>query len=238
VALWTAATCAAALAITIIDALLLHRKRSFFTGGFLAATHANGLAEAAGFLLASLIVDLGVAGLLAAIILWGTSRLRLHSWARFALLTLGALTPLLLWDFISYSLLDYLGDAFDLGLMFDLTGRSTGEVFAVASSHLATPAVLVTAAVAGVVGVVWTLNKVARGLRGPVSPGSRVVLLGSAAFIVGLATSTGASVTSDLAEDGLRRKASGQLFMWLIAELTDVDRDGYGIGGRNRDPAP
>jgi len=236
---WATATAGAALAITTVDALLLQRKRSFFTGGFLAATHANGPAEGAAFVATSLIVDASIAGILAAILLWFTSRVRLRPLARLTLVALGALSPLLIWDFISYSLLAFLGDAFDLGLMFDLTGRSTSEVFAVASSHLATPVALVVAAAAVLLALVWTLERFGPGVsRARATASRRVAFLGCAAFVVGLLTCTAASSVSDLAEDGLRRKASGQVFMWLASELSDVDRDGFGIGGRNSDPDP
>jgi hypothetical protein len=236
---WVTATAGAALAITTIDAFLLQQKKSFFTGGFLSATHASGFAEGAGFVATSLIVDASIAGLLAAMILWLTSRLRLRPEARLALVALGALVPLVIWDFVTYSLLGYLGDAFDLGLMFDLTGRSTGELFAVASSHLATPVALITAAGAVVLALVWALDRFGHGLpRARLRAASGIALLGFAAFVIGLLTHGVASSASDVAEDGLRRKASGQVFTWLVSELTDFDRDGSGIGGRTSDPAP
>ncbi len=79
--------------------------------------------------------------------------------SRLALVALGATAPLAIWDFVNYSLLAYLGDAFDLGLMFDLTGRAPDEVFAVASSHLVLPACLILVAIAAIGGIVWALNR-------------------------------------------------------------------------------
>jgi hypothetical protein len=236
---WGTATAGAALAITSIDAFLLQQKKSFFTGGFLSATHANGFADGAGFVATSLIVDASIAGLLAAMILWLTSRLRLRPEARLALVALGALAPLVIWDFVTYSLLGYLGDAFDLGLMFDLTGRSASEVFAVSSSHLATPVALIVAGAVVLLMLVWALDRFGPGAsRSRTTASRRLAMLACTAFVGGLLTHGVTSSTSDLAEDGLRRKASGQVFMWLISELTDFDRDGSGIGGRTSDPDP
>ncbi len=135
-AFWLATTLAGALALTAFDALLLQKTKAFFTGGFLSPLHTSGPVEAAGFLLTSVLVDAGLVGLLAALVLWVTSRLRLTTAARVAAVLIGAVSPFLFMDFVSYKLLTYLGDAFDLSLMFDLTGRRTDEIVAVASSQL------------------------------------------------------------------------------------------------------
>ncbi|MBA3886445.1 MAG: hypothetical protein H0X67_12035, partial [Acidobacteria bacterium] len=140
--LWLRGTMAAACVVTVLDGALLQQKKSFFTGGFLSAQHASTVPEAAGFVAASLIVDASLLGLIAVALLWMTSRLRLSRGARLLLVAGGSLTPVVIWTFIAYSLLSYLGDAFDLGLMFDLTGRDAGEIMAVASAHMAAPTLL------------------------------------------------------------------------------------------------
>ena len=234
---WASATAAASLSITTLDALLLQQKKSFFTGGFLSAVNAATLPQATGFLAVSLLVDASIVGITAAILLWLTSRAGLTRSARLALVGLGAVAPLVIWDFIAYTLLAYLGDAFDLGLMFELTGRSTGEMLAVSSAHLAAPLALTACAVVGLGGIVWALNRF--NTRRHTATASRRLLAATCGlFVGGLVTHAVASSTSDVAEDGLRRKASGQIYTWLLAELTDFDRDGYGVGGRTGDPAP
>ena len=236
---WASATAAASLSITTLDALLLQQKKSFFTGGFLSAVNAATLPQATGFLAVSLLVDASIVGITAAILLWLTSRAGLTRSARFALVGLGAVAPLVIWDFIAYTLLAYLGDAFDLGLMFELTGRSTGEMLAVSSAHLAAPLALTACAVVGLGGIVWALNRFDRGSRRHEAAASRGLLAATCGlFVVGLLTHAVASSTSDVAEDGLRRKGSGQMFTWLLSALTDFDGDGFGMGGRNGDPDP
>ena len=236
---WLRGTAAAAIGITALDAALLQQKKAFFTGGFLTEIHVDGAAGAVAFLTTSLLVDAGVAGLIAVAILLAFSRLRLGRRARLVLAGAGALAPLVIWDFINYSLLTYLGDAFDLGLMFDLTGRDASEVFAVASSHLVVPAALTVAAAASLAGLVWTVDRFAGSARRAPSTVSRRLAAGAAAlFAAALVLFGAATAASDTIEDGLRRKASGQLFIALTDVLTDFDGDGFGIGGRTSDPAP
>ena len=134
--LWWRLTAVGAVSMTVFDALLLQKSKAFFTGGFLAPLHTSGPVEATGFLLGSLIVDAGVIGVAAALLMGITSRLHLSTAARTLTVLMGAVSPLLFIDFVNYRLLTYLGDAFDLDLMFELTGRKAGEIVAVASSQL------------------------------------------------------------------------------------------------------
>lgn len=235
---WTLGTALAALTITGLEAALLQQKKAFFTGGFLTAVHAGSLAEGAGFLLLSLAVDLGVLGLLAALVVAMSGRWPLTRAARVVLVFAGSLAPLLAWNFIEYSLLTYLGDTFDLGLMFELTGRSASEVLAVASGHLLAPLIAAGVGAIGIIALVAVVNRVGGQPRHRAAASKRLLVLAAAAFVIALMLFATTSATSDLAEDGLRRKGSGQALTHLFAALTDFDGDGFGIGGRLADPAP
>jgi hypothetical protein len=57
---WLGGTLGAALVLTAIESFILQEKRSFFTGGFLAAEHVTSIWEGAAFLGASVVVDGGV----------------------------------------------------------------------------------------------------------------------------------------------------------------------------------
>jgi hypothetical protein len=237
--LWFQGTLAAACTAAALDAALLQQKKSFFTGGFLSAIHASTIPEAAGFLLASVIVDASLLGLFALALLWATSGLRLTRHARLVLVAGGALTPLVIWTFINYSLLSYLGDAFDLDLMFDLTGRNPGELLAVSSSHLALPALLGSGAILAVGAAVWAVNRLGeQARRATVHVPWRLAVTALALFVTGFVLAGVSAATSDLLEDGLRRKGVGNTYTRLTAAITDFDGDGYGIGGRVSDPAP
>ena len=225
------------LTMTCLDAVLLQQKKSFFTGGFLTGTQASTLGEAAAFLSVSLVVDASVAGVLAAVILLAFSRIHLTRRARLFLVAAGAATPLIIWDFVNYSLLTHLGDAFDLGLMLDLAG-SVSEIFAVASSHLVVPAALTVSATLFLAGGVAALNRYSQSARTRARFSRGLFVAAGGLFVAGLLLFGVTTAASDVIEDGLRRKASGQVFTTITARLTDFDRDGYGIGGRTSDPAP
>jgi hypothetical protein len=237
---WAGATLAAAAAISAFDALLLQRKKSFFTGGFLTDVHASGLRDATGFLATSALVDAGLIGLLAFALVCLSARVPLSRTGRFVLLAAGAALPPLVWAFLTYQLAAYLGDAFDLGLMFDLTGQSPAEILAVSSAHLVGPTLLIVAAGVLVAAVVWTIDRWAPvGSKARAGwPSRRLAGAAGALFVGALGVFGSVSWASELAEDGLRRKASGQFYMRLLEALTDFDRDGFGIGGRSGDPAP
>jgi hypothetical protein len=233
-ALWTSATLAAAAAISLADAALLARTRGIFTGGFLSPQHLDTWPERGLFVTVSLLSDAAVTGLVVMCALLCAHRLRLRTASAGLLAICAAAGPLLIADIISYELLAYLGDSFDLALMFDLAGRSTHELLAVSAAHLVTPAILVSgAAGATAFAVIWAQRKtsgaVIRRFGRPLIP----LMLLVAGFVAHVWARTG----SDVLDDALRRKPTGRLFGALAEGLTDVDRDGYGILGRPRDPS-
>jgi len=236
---WLQNTLLVALAVTAFDAVLLQQKKAFFTGGFLSAFNTRGPLETLAFLSASVLTDVGAAGLLVAAAMWIAGRFRLTPTARRTAVLMTAAAPFLIDNFITYQLLSYLGDAFDLSLMFDLTGRQPAEFLAVSSQHLIGPSFLLLAACVAACGLVWAINR----LRSRALPSRLRVPL--AAFVAASILFTTVGVTSaairasnETFEDGLRRKPSGSVYGWLTELVTDVDRDGYGIGGRTSDPAP
>lgn len=237
--LWRQHTAAVALGVTAFDAFLLQQKKAFFTGGFLSAYHTSGPVEGIGFLAVSLLSDAGVAALLVAAAVWLTGRFRLTPLARHAGILMLAAAPLLVADFVMYQLLTYLGDAFDLSLMFELTGEQPGEFLAVSSQHLLAPSMLLVAGGTAAIGLVWAVNRAGRDrgasrLRVP----RRAFAAASALFLAGGIAFAVARAASETFEDGLRRKPSGSLFGSLADLVTDMDRDGFGVGGRLSDPDP
>src|SRR5688572_20908078 len=143
---WRRVVLAVAGVMTALDAGLLQVRRSFFTGGFLATDHLRSNSDAVIFLLLSLAGDAAVIGALAFVGFAAARLLRLRRRASVLLAAAVPLFVLVVADIIAYRLLAHLGDAFDLGLMFDLTGKSAAEVFAVSSAQVAGPALGVLAA--------------------------------------------------------------------------------------------
>lgn len=237
---WAAIVAIAAGLMTAVDAVLLQMKRAFFTGGFLAVDYLQSLTDAVAFLGVSFLGDAAIIGVGAAIAFAAGRALRL---TRTAATLVAAAVPLFclgLADVISYQLVSHLGDAFDLSLMFDLTGRSTAELWAVSAKQLMWPA-------AGVVGVtllgVATVRAVNR--RGGQAAGGAqkyrmqgVTAATLALLIVGTVVTTAARVSSAEFDNGLKRKPSTRFLGSIVDTLSDVDRDGFGVLGAPADPAP
>jgi glucan phosphoethanolaminetransferase (alkaline phosphatase superfamily) len=235
---WLKVTLAGAVAMTAVDAALLQQKKAFFTGGFLAAVHTSGLTDALGFLLVSLCADAAVVGVFAAATLFLTARLRLTPAARSLSGLIAGVAPLLIADFATYRLASYLGDTFDLSLLFDLTDRKPAEFAAIASPHLLLPLLAIGTAGGAAGGLVWLVNRVSKRQREPIRAGGRMVLGASVLLIAGSGLTTAAGAWNETFDDGLGRKPSGRVTAWLAERATDVDRDGFGLGGGAADPAP
>ncbi len=234
---WGLVTLAAAVVLSTIDALLLQRSKSFFTGGFLSVDHLNGPAGIAAFLVVSLVTDAAVVGVLAGFVMWMLCRRQVRASACALAGLLAGLGPLVAGDVISYELVRYLGDAADLSLMFELTGGSVGELLAVAASHLLIPALLMAGAGGAVGGLVWLLHRSSAGGRAG-RASARVLCVPAFLWLAGLAANTAASASSDAMENGLRRKPAGKLLAFVADEVSDFDRDGFGMAGRLSDPDP
>jgi len=235
---WAATSLCASVLATIVDAALLQRSRSYFTGGFLAVDSARTATDVAGFVSGSLIADLGVLSVVAGLVLWIAGRVGVRWPVAFVLALLAALIPVAATDFAEYELASYLGDAFDLKLMFDLSGRDPGEILAVASAHVTAillvgvPLVAVLVWLGVVAGRAWS-----SGASWAAHPRFVVSLIGPVLMLILAATSTTLLRRgSDVLDNGLRRKPTGQWLGTLVNRLSDVDNDGYGVLGRPPDP--
>lgn len=237
---WIAIVAATAVFMTTVDAVLLQMKRAFFTGGFLAVDYLQSLPAAVGFLFLSFIGDAAIIGVAAALAFAVGRTLRL---TRTAAALLAAAVPLFCLgaaDITSYQLVSHLGDAFDLSLMFDLSGRSPAELWAVSAKQLAWPA-------AGVVGIAVLGAMTVRAVNRRTAQAGRVVakypMRGVATatlvlLLLGTVVTTAARVSSAEFDNGLKRKPSTRLLGAIVDALSDVDRDGFGILRAPTDPAP
>ncbi|MCL4814550.1 MAG: sulfatase-like hydrolase/transferase, partial [Vicinamibacteraceae bacterium] len=239
---WWAAAAVAAAVVTLLDAALLQRKNNYFTGGFLTVEHLRSVTEAVVFLAGLWLTNLGLTGPVAALTLWLARMWRYSTSARLLVATSVAALPLVVADIVSYRILEYLGSAFDFGLMFDLAGRSPAEIAAVAGAHILQLFALVGLGLVGLLVVAWALHRWRPQGRQPAPPGRparafwwrrSLVLL-----VVALVVSTGLRVASATFDNGLKRTPAGEAFGTVVSWGTDVDRDGYGLLSTPRDPAP
>lgn len=233
---WCAVTLGAACAVSVADALLLQRSRSLFTGGFLSVDHLDSSALVVAFLLLSLLLDAALAGVLAGAVMWPLARLGMRSAPVSLVGFLAATAPLAVTDIVSYRLLTYLGPGFDLGLMFDLAGRSLAELFAVSSTQVVS--LLVAIAVAGIfaAGALWLVSR--RATATLVRPRVRFLLVPLLLLIVAAVALTATVSASPALANGLLRKPSGEALRAAIAAATDVDGDGYSALSTPSDPDP
>jgi arylsulfatase A-like enzyme len=230
---WAAATAAGAVILTAADAVLLERSKGFFRGGFLAVDYLEGPAQTTLFLVVSFLVDAALVGLVVALVAWALRRTRLHAGARVFAGFLVATGLPLAYDAVTYEVLRFLGDAFDLGLMLDLVNGDMKEIVAVSSAQLVGPAIVALAACAVAGASVWAVQRYAAGG----DAAEREPVLAPVALAVAGAVALGVTATrSDVLENGLLRKPAGQLFAAVVNAASDVDRDGFGIVGRSADP--
>ena len=234
---WAAIAIIGAAAASIFDAVLLQRVRSYFTGGFLSADHIQTLPQTVGFIGGSLLSDLGVIAIVAVPAHWFVSWLGLRNRLAVAVASLVTLLPIVVSDAVTYRLHAYLGDEFDLNLMFDLAGRDVREIWAVSSDHLIAMAGGSAAAIGGMTLVVMVIRQRRQtGVLPAVQPMARAVWL--SLLLLTLATISNVVLRggSEVLDNGLRRKPSGQWLGAFANLATDVDRDGYGVLGRPPDP--
>lgn len=237
---WLRLTLTSAALATLLDAALLERKKGLFTGGFLAADQLRTGGELATFVLASVVTDAALTGLIVTAGLWLARHLSLTTTARRAAILTLALAPIVVADLLAYQLVSYFGDAFDLALLFDLTGRDPEEFLAVASSHLVSPVLMLLVGATCLAGLIWGLNQARLGPQTRFEPaaGTRPWRRAAALCALGLCTSAALTAAAERLETGVRRKPSGRLFTLILESVTDVDRDGFGALARIPDPDP
>ncbi len=243
-ACWLSTTACAALAATVLDSALLQRKWNYFTGGFLSVDYVASWPQGLGFAAGSILTDAAVVGPVIAAVLVALRPLRLRTWLALTFAGIVGVAPLVTADIIGYSVLAYFGDAVDLRLMFDLSGRNLAEFLAVSDKQV------MQAGWAALLGLVvatllaWAAVRASKrghsaAVFAPVVPRWRhtlAVLLGL--VVVASAGMLALRLSSDVIDNGMKRKPSAQLLSVAVSRLSDVDGDGYGLLARISDPAP
>ncbi|MEC4678119.1 MAG: hypothetical protein VST69_05130, partial [Nitrospirota bacterium] len=136
---WLVLTGIATLLVSLFELVLIQKKYSLFSEGFLSVHQLSSPSGILGFILVSLSADAAVLGFITMLLLLVSDRIGLkHPGRRFLILAL-AVTPLILTDFVYHRLADYLGDALDLSMMLELVGGNAFEFVAVGFEHLILP---------------------------------------------------------------------------------------------------
>jgi hypothetical protein len=237
---WLGLGLTGAVFLTVVEAAILEIRRAYFSGGFLAEDAATSWGARLAFVAGSLLSDLAVLAPVVVLALWAARRTRLGTAAASLLALAVAVAPWFIWTLVSYRIVSQLGDAFDASLMFDLVGGRASEFLAVSASHLVKPLAVLLAGVAALTAAVWGVQRVSRsrGHGGDILPAARRAALTAAlTFLLGLVATTGLRMQSDVVDNGLRRKASGEGLGVVAEYLSDVDRDGFGLLRPPLDPA-
>ncbi len=236
---WLILTALAALATTLLDGVLVERKVGLFRGGFLAENFLRSTAQKALFVGASVAVDAAVLGVVAVFWLLVAMRLGLRVRGRVVLTLGGVLVPIAWADFVRYELATYLGDLLNVGVLFDLAGRSIREMLALSWPLFVAPVAALAIGVVGTFVLAWLVERIVPSER----PNERrswrpVAKAATVLFIVGCTVSAAARVADVSVEIGSAWKPTGSVTGRLVQAITDVDRDGYGLLSRPLDSNP
>lgn len=235
---WRVAAFVCLLAIpTLLELALANRKFGVFTGGFGASRTVDTPLEWAAF--APL---LGLGNILfAAALAWIVVQLHRRRWnGRLFVFNLGILTTGLVVALIvaRYEVLRYVSDAMSFRVMRDLGGGSLTDalLYILEGQGLA-----LALAAAGIVFAILAMRWAARRDSPPAAHAYRVSKRWRHAFILGLVALPLVMAVADRIGD---TRFVADRFVTLATTrdaldlATDFDRDGYGVFGLNRDPAP
>ena len=238
---WRVTLLACAVGITLVDAVLMGAATGLLTTGF-NGPRIGGAAFALAFVPASLLLDAWLVVCLWIVAVPLTRRLfRSPAQATLAAALVGLGVPALL-TVARYNVISVLG-AFSnpVRLKRFATWESSGMVV---DTLLDLP-VLWLAVTAGLAGVLAALrlSRAVEASLGDDAPAlkppavSRLARLGAGLTLASLLTVAGVYLLGSPFRLGFERKASGQLAKFLLDELSDLDRDGYGALSRPADPA-
>lgn len=239
---WAWLTGVAVATLTTVDLYLIDRKYGLFSAAFLADVYLRSGWEVLGFVLASAAADAAILAPLLMLVLRTAAHVRLSAAARvFVTLTL-SLAPLAIADFVLYEIAAYIGDAMNLRLLFDLSGRNPRELLTVGGPMLLLLGAGTAAGLAALIGAGWALNRIWPSSPFPFADephGFRRMARYAAVFVaVGLVVTSLARLWSPAFDRRLIHKPSTRAIDLVVQWGTDVDGDGFGLLSRPGDPDP
>ncbi|NOY84311.1 MAG: sulfatase-like hydrolase/transferase [Nitrospirae bacterium] len=238
---WLVLTGIATLLVSLFELVLIQKRYSLFSEGFLSVHQLSSPSGILGFILVSLSADAAVLGFITMLLLLVSDRIGLKHPGRRLLILALAVTPLILTDFVYHRLADYLGDALDLSMMLELVGGNAFEFVAVGFEHLILPLFLFLALILVVAFFTWKLKKSLGNAPKQivVKPSFRKIFIEvSLLFLFGFILLFFSRITNEAFDHGLKRKPSGQILGYFAETLSDIDRDGFGLLRRPADPDP
>ncbi len=232
---------ACVLVVSTVDALLLEASQTFFTAGF-NGVYIQGPGALLAFALLSAVADAClVVGLWALALAW-LSRRRWTVMQKLASAALFSLTVPLGIDFVFYQVGAVLGRMASIPILWEVSGGGFQLMLSQAALHAVPLAIVLACAGLAGAGAVWGIGRLQRATgwgSDATVPTPRRLWLGFGALLVGAVV---AIVSADRIEPrlsvGLGPKPSVRLLTGVVRLVTDIDRDGFGLLSRPRDPAP
>jgi len=219
------------LVVQVLELILLQQKYDLFTGGFLQAYSYLTWVDRGGFILTSLWLDLVLIGSVSALWFWVSRRLNVGFLTSAYNFTFICSSLIGIWLGIKFKVLSYFNDTLNFLIIKNLAGGSALE----ALSYIANEAVifgvgiicLVAVYIAGLYWVRRYCYITVDDVRPERENSKRLLLMllaGLSAIVLMLFLTTSASMRY-----GLEKKTSYVLLSGLLDEITDIDRDGYGL---------
>lgn len=224
------------------EAVLLEFSATYFTGGF------NGLYIDSGALIAGFLLSGGALDLWLTLGLWAVliPLLRLLRTSELQTLCLSGLAAVALpisLDIGRYRLYATLGDMASVSQLWGLASGSSSEMAAQASGHLAVLQAMFVFGVLAVLVALFGARRVERRISDAelrfAAPSARSLWAGFAATgIAGAMLLLATSPAAIRVKYGVARKPATRVLAAVVRNVTDVDRDGYGLLSRPADSAP
>ena len=228
------------LTIGGVEAVLLEVKYDYFTGGFLAVDVLRGARQILGFFASSFILDAFLILSIWTLLIPVLSRSRISRPKAFVVA--GLLTPIVPFsmDYLNNELHAYFKDMMDLGLIWELSGKSPREIFAQWATQLAWFGGVAVIGICLLAAAARLSHKVVlnSGKAGwtVALPSLRTAWIATgSAGLAGVVILAGLTSFSSPIGFGLNKKPSGILLRSLAQFLTDFDRDGYGLLSQPRE---
>jgi hypothetical protein len=238
---WPAWIVALAIAIGLGNAILLDATTGYFSTGYNGPLLRSAPAIAA-FFSAGLVLDLFLVLAIWALVVPILGRLRTGPLQSLLLLGAVGLAVPVTMDVVRYRIHRVLGDMVSFEVLWGLAEENLGGALAEAVAELPPAGLLVIGMAGALAAAAFTLRYLERrfGLHDrPALPAPRHVWLATPALgMLAAAALLTASAHAPSVFWGLGLKPSGQVVSWLVQNLTDVDRDGFGLLSLPPDPAP
>lgn len=225
--------------LQILELLLLQRKYDLFTGGFLQPYSYLSWSDRASFIGLGLWMDLVFIGTLGTVWFWFTNRRVTRPLVAAYFFVFSGLSVIGIWLAVKFKILTYFNDTINFLIVQNLGGGNIGDVLAYITNEATMYGItIVTLAILFWIGL-HIVRRVAdidvAKSRFPMNWLKGWLVVPTVILTIALAW----LVNSDFSlRYGLEKKSSYELISNLLNQLTDIDRDGYGLFTFPPDPLP